>query len=259
MSKVKDTNFIVVPGWVITDLGLKGNDILIYSLIYGFSQTEDQYFSGSIQYIADWTNSTRQGVIKNLNNLVSLGLIEKVECTPTNKYRAIVPVNKVDSEPVNRVTEVVNRVTEPVNRVYQKGKQSLQNNIDNINNNIDSYNKNKEFIDKVQDIIKYFNSICSTDFKYTSAATRKLIKKHLGEGFTVDDFKRVIDLKYKDWGERPVKFSSGQMSNEYLRPTTLFGDKFESYVYEALTRNVSEGSGDSYSSEIDSERSGVLF
>ena len=71
MSKVKDNNFIVVPGWVITELGLKGNDILIYSLIYGFSQTEDQYFSGSIQYIADWTNSTRQGVIKNLNNLVN--------------------------------------------------------------------------------------------------------------------------------------------------------------------------------------------
>lgn len=252
MSKVKDDNFIVIPGWVITKLGLKGNDVLVYSLIYGFSQTEGQYFCGSLQYIADWTNSTRQGVIKNLDRLIELGLIEKIESSPTNKYRAIVP-------DVNSVSEVVNSVQQVVNSVNNDSKQSLHNNIDNnINNNIDKYNKAKDFVNKVQDIIKYFNSVCSTNFKSNTVATRKLIKRHLDEGFTIDDFKKVIDLKYLDWGKNPKRFSGGQMSNEYLRPATLFGDKFESYVYEALSRTTSENFV-STSSEIDPDKSDYTF
>ena len=50
------------------------------------------------------------------------------------------------------------------------------------------------------------------------------------------------------------------MSNEYLRPATLFGDKFESYVYEALARETSEDNlFTSYSSEIDKNRSKLTF
>ena len=48
------------------NLGLRGNSLIIYAIIYGFSQVEGHYFNGSLQYLSDWTNSTRQGVIKNL-------------------------------------------------------------------------------------------------------------------------------------------------------------------------------------------------
>ena len=49
------------------------------------------------------------------------------------------------------------------------------------------------------------------------------------------------------------------MSNEYLRPTTLFGDKFESYLYEATVRESSESTYNSVSTEIDPERSNLVF
>ena len=62
---------------MVTELGLKGNSLLIYAIIYGFSQEEGQQFTGSLQYLADWTNSTRRGVLKNLQDLVNAGLIEK--------------------------------------------------------------------------------------------------------------------------------------------------------------------------------------
>ena len=72
-------NYIVIQGWMVTELGLKGNELLIYALIYGFSQTEGQVFNGSLQYIVDWTNSTKQTVISSLKSLVEKGLIGKKE------------------------------------------------------------------------------------------------------------------------------------------------------------------------------------
>lgn len=76
-SKVKSENFIVVQGWMLKDLGLKGNELLLYACIYGFSQADNQKFTGSLQYLADWTNSTKRSVIKNLQSLQDKGYIVK--------------------------------------------------------------------------------------------------------------------------------------------------------------------------------------
>lgn len=72
-------NYIVIQGWMRTELNLKGNDLLVYAIIYGFSQIENQKFTGSLQYLADWCGATKQGIQKNLKNLLELGLIEKSE------------------------------------------------------------------------------------------------------------------------------------------------------------------------------------
>ena len=47
----------------------------------------------------------------------------------------------------------------------------------------------------------------------------------MDEGYTLEDFKRVIDIKAKQWKKDPEK-------RKWLRPTTLFGDNFESYLNE---------------------------
>lgn len=87
MSKVKDQNFVAVHGWMITKLGLSGNDLMCYAIIYGFSQDDESIFSGSLQYLADWCNSTKRGIQKNLNNLLKKGLIKKEEYHENNvKY-----------------------------------------------------------------------------------------------------------------------------------------------------------------------------
>jgi hypothetical protein len=64
---------------MVRDLQLKGNELLVYALIYGFSQAENQVFNGSLQYIADWTNSTKRSVMTCLKSLVEKGLIGKNE------------------------------------------------------------------------------------------------------------------------------------------------------------------------------------
>lgn len=264
---IKSENYITIPGWVVNNLGLKGNDLIVYCIIYGFSQVEGQWFKGSTNYLAEWVNATHQGIMKNLENLVSKGLIIREDHSPTNWYCA--NLNKIkdlkaeqQNVVVNSVIEEVNLVTEPVNSVTEDSKLSLQNNINNniIKNN--KYKDNLELLNKVEEIISYFNTTCNTNFKSTTTETKRLIKARLAEGFTIQDFKDVIECKYEDWGRKPVKFKTGQWSNEYLRPSTLFANKFESYVYEANVRKTSEGftSFNSISVKADDEdRANVSF
>lgn len=79
MNNIKNENYIVIQGFMVNELNLKGNELLIYAIIYGFSQLESQEFNGTLQYLADWCNSTKQGVIKALKSLIDKGLIEKKE------------------------------------------------------------------------------------------------------------------------------------------------------------------------------------
>lgn len=77
--------------------------------------------------------------------------------------------------------------------------------------------------DDIKEIIDHMNTRLGTHYKPTTQATRKLLKARLNEGFTVDEIKTVIDKKAAEW--------IGNASMEqYLRPETLFGNKFESYL-----------------------------
>lgn len=72
-----EKNYIVVQGYMVQKLNLKGNELLAFSLINGFSQDSESEFSGSIDYIATWLNSSKQTVITVMNTLVEKELVLK--------------------------------------------------------------------------------------------------------------------------------------------------------------------------------------
>ena len=87
-----------------------------------------------------------------------------------------------------------------------------------------------------QEIIDYLNQKTERSYKPTTPKTRTLIQVLWKQGFQLQDFQKVIDNKVKDWITHP-KYS------KYLRPETLFGNKFEGYLNEqrhAMTGVVSE-------------------
>lgn len=99
-SKVCRDNYVNIQGWMITELELKGNELMIYAIIYGFSQAENQTFGGGLRYLADWTNSTKRSVMNCLQSLIDKGYIGKNERLINGvkfcEYYAISPVvNKV--------------------------------------------------------------------------------------------------------------------------------------------------------------------
>lgn len=80
----------------------------------------------------------------------------------------------------------------------------------------------------IREIISHLNQVCGTDYKPSSKKTIGFIEARFREGFTVDNFKTVIDKKYAEWG-RDDKMC------KFLRPETLFGTKFESYLNQPDT------------------------
>lgn len=78
-SKIRDDNYYQVSGWMINRLKLKGAALQIYAIIYGFSQDGESSFTGSLQYLCDFTNVSKNTVIKALKDLVELDYIIKTE------------------------------------------------------------------------------------------------------------------------------------------------------------------------------------
>ena len=77
--------------------------------------------------------------------------------------------------------------------------------------------------DKVyKNIIDYLNDKIGTSYRSNSIKTKSLIDARLNEGFTEYDFFVVIDKKHKEWKDSEME--------KYLRPETLFSNKFESYL-----------------------------
>jgi len=113
-------------------------------------------------------------------------------------------------------TDNPNKSTDNSQSKVNKSKVNKSNNIvanSNLANDSDIY----------KSIIFYLNENASTNFKSDNKSTRTLIHARLADGFILDDFKTVIDNKVADW------LNNVEMS-QYLRPQTLFGTKFESYL-----------------------------
>lgn len=101
-------------------------------------------------------------------------------------------------------------------------------------NSIDIYSPAEQDTIPYQEIINYLNLKTNKHFKHNTSKTKSLIKARIKEGFAVEDFKEVIDKKTNEWLE-------DSKMNCYLRPETLFGTKFESYLNEkekSKTNNI---------------------
>ncbi len=87
-------------------------------------------------------------------------------------------------------------------------------------------NRGTELINKYNTIVEFLNSVTNSNFSSKSKKTKSCIRARIEEGFSIEDFKLVIESKNREWG------NDSKMS-EYLRPQTLFGTNFESYLQHA--------------------------
>ena len=73
----KKGNYVVIEKWMTRDLGLRGNELLVYAIIYGFSQDGESRYYGSRRYISEFLNMSLSTVDRTLASLVSKNLIIK--------------------------------------------------------------------------------------------------------------------------------------------------------------------------------------
>lgn len=77
-------------------------------------------------------------------------------------------------------------------------------------------------------IVAFLNSRTGSNYKYTTPKTQSLIRARLKEGFTLEDFEKVICKMTRKW--------KGTEWEQYLRPETLFGTKFEGYLNDKMLK-----------------------
>lgn len=203
MNNIKNENYIVIQGFMVNELNLKGNELLIYAIIYGFSQLEGQEFNGTLQYLANWCNSTKQGVLKALKSLIDKGLIEKKENKINNISFILYHTTKFNTIKQS-LTGDETKFNEGIKQSLMGGiKQSLINNnidINNINNNNNKYiymgkfkrikiteeeyqrlinDFNKDFIDDVINALDEYVESNNNKNKYTNfnLVLRKAIRE----------------------------------------------------------------------------------
>lgn len=100
--------------------------------------------------------------------------------------------------------------------------EKISNNKEYINNNL-----NKELNNNIyKEAVDYLNEKAGTKYKSNSKNTTKHIKARLNDGYTLEDFKSVIDKKCSEWLNTDME--------KYLCPDTLFGSKFEKYLNQKI-------------------------
>ena len=79
-----------------------------------------------------------------------------------------------------------------------------------------------------KEIITYLNEQANKNFKFTGSKTKELINGRYSDGFTIDDFIKVIDIKCEEWlGNKDME--------KFLQPSTLFSiSKFEGYLNQEV-------------------------
>ena len=184
-SKVKDENFFLVSGWMLNRLNLKGVSLLVYSIIYGFSQDGESYFTGSLQYLSDFTNASKPTIIKAVKELVEKGLVIKYENEMNgvkfNKYRANLLVVKNLYQGSQEILPGGSKET-----LLGGSKETLPNNIsldnkDNISNDIDA-------------VVELYHTICQSFPRVRALSNAR--KKEIGarlKTYSLDDFRTLFE------------------------------------------------------------------
>ena len=210
---------------------LSNNAKLMYMLLFGRLELSIkngwhdkegnvfQYYTNE-QLMVD-LNSSEKTTIKFKKELKDVGLLEEVR--QGNNLPNRIYISAVDGAVNSTVSELENlqygTVKNTVSELEKLQTNKTENNKTDKSNNIDI----------VSEVILYLNQVAGTRFTAGSQATQKHINARLKEGYTLEDFKQVINTKTSEW--------QGTEFAKFLRPVTLFGTKFENYINQQPPRS----------------------
>ena len=146
--------YIVIQDWMISDLQLKGNELLAYALIYGFSQDGESEFKGSLKYISEFLGISKSTAQRSIEKLVDRGIVEKrveeISGVKFNRYmaheKADTPIVKMNTEYSQNDHGGIVKMTTGYSQNDHGGivKMTTNNtNIYNTNNNTSNNTKDK--------------------------------------------------------------------------------------------------------------------
>lgn len=211
MDEIKrDFKGVWIPKHIWLDGRLNALEKAILAEIDSLDMGESGCFASN-KYIAEFCQCSETKVSTAISKLADLGCLQVVSF---NGRQRILKSSLSNFE----------------RQTFKNCKADSQNLKDN---NIHNKRDNKTLINNIVD---YLNEKAGTAYRAGSANTQKHINARLAEGYTLDDFKVVIDKKCAEW--------KGTEWERYLRPETLFGAKFEGYRNAKSRTKYTQPEGD---------------
>ncbi|MDT2832283.1 conserved phage C-terminal domain-containing protein [Vagococcus carniphilus] len=228
-SELFSKGYGFMPKLVAKDSDLSIEAKAIYSYLASYSGAGLSSFPSTSLILHDLGISENR-YLKHRKTLVDKGYLTiKRERLDNGFSKNIYIINQNPSEVVHLNSVHLQNVG--VGNVGIQNEGTISNSFKSNNINSNSNNKKTMSSSDEQDdvpykeIVEYLNLKTSKKYKHSTNKTKSLIKARWNEGFRVDDFKKVIDNKCFEWIGNP------DMA-KYLRPETLFGNKFEGYLNE---------------------------
>jgi uncharacterized phage protein (TIGR02220 family) len=179
-----------------------------------------------------WSEKTIKRTIRSLE--------DKGYLRTANFYKLKMDKTKwysIDYDKMTELEEIVqDKVTPSIGEVDPHDRTKCPVEVDKLTPplpeiNTENNSERKDTSLPVSEIITYLNEQCNSTYRASSRKTKEFIQARWNEGFRLDDFKRVIDIKADEWRNDPFW-------SKYLRPETIFGPKFESYLNQKGGKKV---------------------
>ena len=244
--EIKKESFFTVQAFMVNELKLKGNELLIYAIIFGFSQAENQFFTGSLNYLASWCGISSKTTVKTiLNNLIDKGLLEKEDIYKNGvkycKYKALTEIksisipadeDKKNCKGISKIdTGYINNCYGGISKIGIGISEIVPNNIDiHIDNKIENiidyndddlmkikqwFEENKiDFSKKHQDkVLKLLKNNSLTFILSTFQEQFDILKnnpevKNISAVFSYHLFNETCQVDYKDIEKKEIEINS---------------------------------------------------
>lgn len=216
-------SFTILPNTFIMNPDVSSDAKCLMLVLQQYAWTNNEVFPSikSLLYHLGWSEHTYRRARKELEEK---GFIEVQQQKEEGKFGHNIYI--LNPEHIYELSVCQNIEDEIIDGDKTSTNNTNIYNKTNINNNTNIYNKQKSLFaknDLYSQVIDYLNAKNNSKFKSTSKETVKLIDVLVKEGYTLDDFKYVLDIKYDEWVN--TEFI------QYYTPSTLFKlDKFEKYV-----------------------------
>ena len=244
---MKEWKTVVISDKIINDDKLSDAEFRLLSRIilkYGTNSPENETVRLKFNNDFEEFHISRSSFFRLLAGLVKREYLQRD--SRTDSYSFSRSISKYFS-PINETTQSQKSDCETMRRdneeesTKEEDKENSQSDSSYIYNNIKENEKEREipkrekpepetdkadrFTGEYREIIDYLNEKTGKKFSARSRVNQGHMSARLKEGFTVEDFKRVIDVKVFQWHDDP------KMA-KFLRPETLFGTKFDRYLNE---------------------------
>lgn len=210
---------------MVSPLALTERQLLIYRVLYSKCNFDNMIIDITVDQIISnikIVDLSYKVVYSDMQKLLKMGFLELVK----KASKGNPPVYKI----VN-YSEIIGKPKENQRETKRKLKYSNSNSLNSEQENQKKIKrkpkgytikeKEKE-INIYSRVITRLNEISNKNYKHTTKKTIACIDARINEGFTENDFYKVIEIKAKEW--------LGTNMEMYLRPETLFGNKFEGYL-----------------------------